>query len=137
MNAKKLQNVRRQAEQRKLYERWEMHTGKMYKRLVHNPSTICNGRQPHLYIMKYTCAYPGCYKVGRTGDFDKRLKTLNGGHMVHLMFVAKYEGYGHLELLIHDELSPYRIQCSSREWFNVHVDHIHVVIKTIAGVCKV
>ena len=51
------------------------------------------------------------------------------------MCVAKYENYGHLELLVHDELAPYRIQCSSREWFNVPVEHIHAVIKTIVGVC--
>ena len=108
---------------------------KMYKRLTNNPSTICNSRQAHLYIMKYMCAYPGCYKIGRTGDFDKRLKTLNGGHVAHLMCVAKYEDLGHLELLVHDELSPYRMVCGSREWFKVSVDHIDAVIKTIAGVC--
>ena len=83
--------------------------------------------------MKYEDSLPGRYKVGRTGDFEKRLKALNAGHLSNLMYVAKYENLGHLELLIHDELSPYRVQCGSREWFCVLLSHIDAVIKTIAG----
>ena len=122
-------------EQRELYQKWLHFSAKhrANERLKNNPSTICNGRQAHLYIMKYEDSHPGRYKVGRTGDFEKRVKTLNAGHISNLMYVAKYENLGHIELLVHDELSPYKVQCCSREWFCVPLNHITAIIKTISG----
>ena len=98
-----------------------------------------NGRQAHLYVMAYeNCPYgfSDCYKIGRTGDFDKRLKTLNAGHMANLTYVSQYVDCGHLELLIHDELDQYRVQqCNSREWFKCSLSHIDAVIKKVVGTC--
>ena len=50
------------------------------------------------------------------------------------MYVAKYDDLGHLELLVHDELAPFRLNCASREWFEVSVEHIDRTIRTIHGV---
>ena len=79
--ARKLRNVIKQTEQRELYQRWVHYSAKhtASERLRNNPSTVPNGRQAHLYIMKYADCFPGCYKVGRSGDFDKRLKNAKWG----------------------------------------------------------
>ena len=140
MSARNLRNVAKQTEQRELYQRWAYYSGKhkehsANERLRNNVSTVQNGKQAHLYVMKYENCFPGCYKVGRTSNFENRLKSINGGHMARLMYVAQYEKLGHLELLIHDELAPYRVQCGSREWFAACLGHIERVIKTIAGTC--
>ena len=127
--------LRDQTAQRKLYKQKICQSVKyrVNERLRYNASTVQNGRQPHLYIMKYETDHPGCYKVGRTGNFDSRLKNLNGGHLANLMFVAQYQNCGHLELLVHDELMPYGLKCASREWFEVSVEHIDKTIRTIQG----
>ena len=49
------------------------------------------------------------------------------------MYVAQYQHLGHLELLIHDELAPHRVQGGSREWFEVSVEHIDDTIRSLAG----
>ena len=123
-----------QAENRRLYQRHRCQTEKYRanERLRYNASTIPNGRQPHLYILKYEAQHAGCYKIGRTGAYDKRLKDLNSGHLSKLAYVAQYDGLGHLELLVHDELSPYRVVgCPSREWFFTSVEHIDRVIQSL------
>ena len=126
---------RGKTEQWKLYQqlRCQCARYRVNERLRYNASTIQNGRQPHLYIMRYEDQHAGCYKVGRTGNFPKRLKDLNGGHLSSLIYVAKYDDLGHLELLVHDELSPFRVPCQSREWFAVGVEHIDKIINTLRG----
>ena len=116
-----------------MYRRW-ICQGVKYRaneRLRYNTSTIPNGRQAHLYIMTYKESHFGCYKVVRAGDFADRVRALNYGHLANLMYVAQYPKLGHLELLVHDELAPHRLQCASREWFEVAVEHIDNVIRMI------
>ena len=130
--------TRRRLEQRRLYHksyykvRCQTAEYKRKERERHHASTIPNGRQPHLYILKYKSDFPGCFKVGRTGDYSNRLRCLNSGHLQHVMYVAQYPHLGHLELLIHDELAPYRMQ-GGREWFEVGVEHIDNTIRSLAG----
>ena len=121
-------------ESRRLYQKCRCQSAKYREneRLRYNTSTVCNGRQPHLYILKYEKHHTGCYKVGRTGAYEKRLKDLNSGHLWKLAYVAQYDNLRHLELLAHDELSPYRvIDCPSREWFYTSVEHINRVIQSL------
>ena len=124
-----------QQERRRLYQKLRCQTAeyKRKERERHHASTIPNGRQPHLYILKYKNDFFGCFKVGRTGDYSNRLRCLNSGHLQHVMYVAQYQHLGHLELLIHDELAPYRVPGGSREWFEVSVEHIDNTIRSLAG----
>ena len=122
-------------EQKRLYDKFRCQTNKYRakERERYHASTIANGRQPHLYILKYEETMPGCFKIGRTGDFANRLKDLNCGHLARVRYVAQYPNLGHLELLIHDELAPYRAPGGSREWFEVGVEHIDDTIRSLAG----
>ena len=124
-----------QQEQRRLYEKFRCQTAEYRRkeRERYHASIIPNGRQPHLYILKYEGDLSGCFKVGRTGDYSKRVKDLNCGHLMRVKYVAQYPNFGHLELLVHDELAPYRVQGGSREWFEVSVEHIDNTIRSLAG----
>ena len=97
-----------QQEQRRLYEKIRCQTAEYRRkeRERYHASTIPNGRQPHVYILKYEGDLSGCFKVGRTGDYSKRVKDLNCGHLMRVKYVAQYPNFGHLELLAHDELAP-------------------------------
>ena len=82
------------SEERRLYQLLRCRGAKYIanERLRYNASTVPNGRQPHLYIMEYEdndCL--GCYNVGRTGNFDKRVKDINAGHLKSTTYVRKYE----------------------------------------------
>ena len=125
----------RRLEQRRLYHKIRCQTAEYRKkeRQRYHASTIPDGRQPHLYILQYKGDFSGFFKVGRTGDYDKRLKNLNCGHLMHVKYVAQYPHLGHLELLIHDALAPYRALGGSREWFEVGVEHIDNTIRSMAG----
>ena len=107
------------------------------ERQRYHASTIPNGRQSHLYILKYNNVFPGFFKVGRTGDYSNRLKDLNCGHLPRVTYVAKYSDLGHLELLIHDKLAPYRAAGGSREWFEVDAEHIDDTIRTLVDDAEV
>ena len=126
---------RRREEQKRLYDKIRCQTAeyRAKERARYHASTIPNGRQSHLYIVKYENDCSGCFKVGRTGDFGNRLKDLNKGHLKRVEYVAQYLYLGHLEILVHDELFPYRVQGASREWFEVDVERIDDTIRSLAG----
>ena len=82
-------------------------------------------------IFLSTRAATGCYKIGRTGSYENRLRELNAGRLLDCVYVAQYDDWGHLEMLVHDELAPFRLESTSHEWFEIGVEHIDNVIRTL------
>ena len=73
-----------------------------------------------------------CVKTGRASDVLKRLRCLEESHNFRLVLVASFPGYGHIERLVHKQLSAYRsAEGAINEWFNVPAQYAVKIINTL------
>lgn len=70
-------------------------------------------KKDYLYIIQSDVT--GQIKIGRSIDPDRRLKQLQTANANKLKLIAKFEGLGWREKLLHENLSDWR---KKGEWFD-------------------
>jgi hypothetical protein len=74
---------------------------------------IKNKKKDDLYFIQMEEA-PFYFKIGRTKNVEKRLKQLQTGSGIKLKLIYLFEGLGHKEKELHEQLRLWR---QSGEWF--------------------
>jgi hypothetical protein len=103
-------------------------------------SYIDNG---YIYILTHK-SYNGCIKISRTNNLNRRLSNHScacilgtedaGAHIESpkMIYTKECLNYKIAELLIHQRLRKQKVNCgSSREFFNINLDHAIDTIKEI------
>ena len=86
-----------------------------------------------LYILSYPWStVQGPFKVGRTTNVEQRVAQLEASHAFRITVVAAFEGRGHLERLVHEQLALRRCMTGrGREWFYATVPEILRVVSNV------
>ena len=86
-----------------------------------------------LYILSYPWSTAqGPFKVGRTSNVEQRVAQLEASHTFRITVVAAFEGRGHLERPVHEQLALRRCTTGrGREWFYATVPEILRVVSNV------
>ena len=87
----------------------------------------------YIYILSHP-SYNGSLKISRTNNLNRRMKTHCCSHVVNptMIYTIKTINYKIAELLIHQRLRKHKVNCgSSREFFNINLDHAIDTIKEV------
>lgn len=93
-------------------------------------SYIDNG---YIYILTHK-SYDGCIKISRTNNLNRRLSNHSCAHIESpkMIYTKECLNYKIAELLIHQRLRKHKVNYgSSREFFNINLDHAIDTIKEI------
>ena len=86
----------------------------------------------HLYVMSRSDA-PGLLKVGRSDDPERRVVDLQSGHCFWITVQAVIKGRGCCEQEVHRRLQHARVDGPGREWFQVDLPQVLLVIAGVVG----
>ena len=89
-------------------------------------------KMAHLYVLSYQGIEEGAYKIGRSKDIKKRVKSMESSHIFHINVDVVFTGKGYLEQIVHERLAPFRVEgFRSREWFRAPLSTILAIIATV------
>lgn len=88
--------------------------------------------QKDKFIYIFSCDKPNIYKIGRSKDIPKRLKSLQTANVDDIKVEDFYQTSDDqlLEYIIHNILDPYRCK-ANREFFSANLNYIILIIKIV------